>query len=270
MVILSLFISTAIYSQAEDDNRLYNRKLNEQKWKELREDVRYKGKKQNGAGRQWTYESDEEYYEAKRKSDGFENDNDHSGDRWTGNDDGATTRDDDPNEMADHEENREIDTPDPDIQMGEGLSVLGWILLIAFIIGLGFLIYYLFLKTPKDGSKVVGEYQLEEKNPTEIPLTELQRLLNEALAKGDYRGAVRIYFIFIIKDLTEKRWIKWEKEKTNLHYLREMSGRKEFDDFNQSVSYFEIIWYGERELDASKFEAIKPSFTKFLDKLGVK
>ena len=67
-----------------------------------------------------------------------------------------------------------------------------------------------------------------------------------------------------------KNWISWEKEKTNFHYLREMTGKNEFDDFNKSVSYFEIIWYGKRDLDVSKFEQIRPNFTSFLDKLGVK
>jgi hypothetical protein len=49
-----------------------------------------------------------------------------------------------------------------------------------------------------------------------------------------------------------------------------MSGKIEFDDFNRSVSYFEIIWYGKREIDVSKFEEVKPNFTTFLKKLGVR
>jgi hypothetical protein len=128
----------------------------------------------------------------------------------------------------------------------------------------------MYINSPKKGKKVGPAIVLEDLNPVEIPLTELQRLLNEALANNDYRGAVRIYFIFIIRDLASKSWIEWQKEKTNFHYLREMSGKNEFDDFNVAVSFFEFIWYGKRELDASKFEEIKPNFTRFLDKLGVK
>ncbi|MBK6527473.1 MAG: hypothetical protein IPG07_19110 [Crocinitomicaceae bacterium] len=37
-------------------------------------------------------------------------------------------------------------------------------------------------------------------------------MLQEALARADYRGAVRIYFIFIVRDLSQKNWINWEKE----------------------------------------------------------
>jgi hypothetical protein len=128
----------------------------------------------------------------------------------------------------------------------------------------------MYVNTPKKGKKINSVFEFEEINPIEIPLTELQRLLKEAIANGYYRGAVRIYFIFIIRDLAAKNWIDWEKDKTNFHYLREMSGKKEYEDFNRSVSYFEIIWYGKRELDATKFEQIKPNFTRFLDKLGVK
>ena len=128
----------------------------------------------------------------------------------------------------------------------------------------------MFVNRQRDGAKVGAPIELEEMHPSEIPLSELERLLKEALAKGDYRGAIRIYFIFIIRDLSDKKWISWQKEKTNFHYLREMSGKNEFDDFNRSVSYFEIIWYGKREIDSAKFEQIRPSFTRFLDKLGVK
>jgi hypothetical protein len=122
----------------------------------------------------------------------------------------------------------------------------------------------------RKGAIVGAPLQIDEVNPTEIPLTELERLLKEALDRGDYRGAIRIYFIFIVRDLAKKNWIAWEKEKTNMHYLREMSNRAEFEDFNFAVSYFEIIWYGKREIEKTRFELIQPKFTKLLSKLGVK
>jgi len=146
---------------------------------------------------------------------------------------------------------------------------LGYVLLIIFVLALIALIFFMFINSERKGKKVGEAIELEEINPTEIPLSELEKLLKEAIDKGDYRGAVRIYFIFIIRDLSDKEWIQWEKEKTNFHYLREMAGKTEFDDFNRSVSYFEIIWYGKREIDAGKFEEIKPNFTTFLKKLGV-
>ena len=266
--IILAFFSLFALAQSEG-NELYEHRLDENKWNEIREGIRYEGQP-DGPGREWTYESAEEYRRAQRKynqgnGNGNGNGSGGQGQGDGGNYDGAKY------ERADES----TYTPprirsSPSTSVFNGLGIIGYILLGVFIVALAFLIYYMYLNRQKGNTKVGEPINFDEVAPTEIPLTELERMLHEALAKGDYRGAIRIYFIFIIRDLANKRWINWEKEKTNFHYLREMSGKNEFDDFNKSVSYFEIIWYGKRELDSATFEQIKPNFTRFLDKLGVK
>lgn len=286
LTVISLFIAFLGFTQ-EEDNTLYDHHLDENKWEKLRDGIRYEGQK-NGPGRQWTYESNQEYNDAVKQYESGDGNggNGGEGDGWgngqggnggeNGEDngqwgpgDGANNKPQEPVEYDDYDP-EPMDTPDVSTPSA-GLGAFGYILMGVFIVALVFLIYYMYINSPKDGKKISGTIEgLDEVNPTEIPLTELQRMLQEALANNDYRGAVRIYFIFIIRDLAQKNWIKWEKEKTNFHYLREMSGKKEFDDFNRSVSYFEIIWYGKREIDANKFNEVKPNFTRLLDKLGVK
>ncbi|MEO9533677.1 MAG: hypothetical protein ABJG68_01660 [Crocinitomicaceae bacterium] len=262
-----LLLSLNSFGQAEG-NELYDHDLDENKWERIRDGIRYEGS-ENGAGRQWTYESNKEYNESKRQH-GTSNNGNGTG-NGTGSGDGNGGPSNGASELPEDQDTYES-APPPRLNSPsfEGLGAIGYVLMAVFVIALVFLIYYMYVNTPKKGKKITSTFELEDVNPTEIPLTELQRLLQEALSKGDYRGAVRIYFIFIIRDLSNKNWIDWEKEKTNFHYLREMSGKKEYEDFNRSVSYFEIIWYGKRELDAQKFEQIKPNFTQFLDKLGVK
>lgn len=264
-MIISFFAFISGFAQEDD---LYDHGLDQNKWQDIREGIRYEGQKE-GPGRQWTYESQEEYErERKRYESG-----DGSGSGSGGGGTGSGSRPGDGSSERPSQYTPPPPPPDVDVDMPNfsGLGVIGYILIGVFFVGLIVLIFYLFLSGERKGAKVTGEQiNFEEVNPTEIPLTELQRLLQEALSKGDYRGAIRIYFIFIIRDLAEKNWIKWEKEKTNFHYLREMSGKNEFHDFNVSVSYFEIIWYGKREIDATKFEEVKPKFTRLLDKLGVK
>ncbi|MBK6952415.1 MAG: hypothetical protein IPH24_10330 [Crocinitomicaceae bacterium] len=254
-------ILLAGFSFGQQDD-LYDHGLDENKWNELRDGIRYENQP-DGAGREWTYESKRDYETAKknRKNSGGSGDERSDG----SNGDAGRMRD---RELKERESYQEPETPKMDLDFS-GLGPIGYILLGIFILLIAFLIYYLFVNRVKDG-KTVSAINLEETAPTEIPLTELQRMLQEALARADYRGAVRIYFIFIVRDLSQKNWINWEKEKTNFHYLREMSSRSEYNDFNKSVSYFEIIWYGKREIDKSTFDQIKPDFTNFLDKLGVK
>ena len=251
------------FTQTEDQ-KLYDHQLDEDKWEKLRDDIRYEGREEGG-GRQWTYESDQEWRE----------DQEQSGSGGTGGGTGTGTgtgwqsgdgANYEPQEYEYEEPPPPPETSSPDLS---GIGVLGYILIGLLVVGLMIMIYYMFINANKGGKKVTDVAQIEELNPTEIPLSELQRLLQEALARKDYRAAVRIYFIFIIRDLAEKKWIAWEKEKTNFHYLREMTGKSEYDDFNRSVSFFEFIWYGQREIDEPTFEKVRPNFTQFLTKLGV-
>lgn len=258
---IALLILFSNFSFGQQDD-LYDHGLDENKWNELRDGIRYENQP-DGAGREWTYESKRDYETAQKNR---KNSGGIGGERSDGSSgDGGRMRD---REIEESEQYETPETPDTNLNFS-GLGTIGYILLGVFILLLAFLIYYLFVNRLKDGKSVTA-INLEDTAPTEIPLTELERMLQEALARGDYRGAVRIYFIFIVRDLSQKNWISWEKEKTNFHYLREMSTRSEYNEFNKSVSYFEIIWYGKREIDKTTFDQIKPDFTKFLDKLGVK
>lgn len=261
---IALFVFPAIVIYAQDD-QLYRHKLDENKWEEIRKNIRYESQP-DGPGRQWTYESNEEYRKEQKKY-GNQNGNGSGGNGQGdgGRYDGSSPRNDEDYEYT--------PPPSPSTSVSpsvfSGLGALGYVFLGIFIVLLAVLIFYLFVNNKKDGKKIV-QINLDEQAPSEIPLSELQRLLQEALSKGDYRGAIRIYFIFIIRDLSQKNWIQWEKDKTNFQYLREMNGKSEYNLFNQSVGYFEIIWYGKREIDQPTFEKIKPEFTRLLDKLGVK
>lgn len=151
---------------------------------------------------------------------------------------------------------------------GGGMGILQIILILLLIALLGFLIYQLFMKTSLDdkGKKVV--VPLEELEPSEIPKTELELMLEKALADGNYREAVRIYFIFIIKDLSEKEWIRWEKRKTNMSYLVEMRGRSQYNLFDEAVSVFEFVWYGNYKIERSDFQSLEPKFKSLLNSLN--
>jgi hypothetical protein len=48
-----------------------------------------------------------------------------------------------------------------------------------------------------------------------------------------------------------------------------MNNDKLYPDFSIAVNYFEIIWYGKRELNKNQFLAIQPNFTNLLNLLGV-
>ncbi len=138
----------------------------------------------------------------------------------------------------------------------------GLLLILLLVIVLVLVIAFLFFR--KEPDTKVKQQNLEDLAPTEIPKSELELMLEKALANEDYRKAIRIYFIFIMKDLSQKGWIVWQKKKTNLLYLREMKGRPHFEEFKKVVSIYEVVWYGEREITKADYEAVEPMLKQTL------
>jgi hypothetical protein len=98
----------------------------------------------------------------------------------------------------------------------------------------------------------------EDLNPATISKTELELRLEEAMQRGDYRECVRIYFLFAMKDLIQRRWIFWKKEKTNIHYIIEMQGRKGAREFEEIVGIYDLVWYGDYVIDEEAYRRMQP------------
>lgn len=151
---------------------------------------------------------------------------------------------------------------------GGDMGFLQYALFGLLVVLLAFLIYQLFVKTSfnERGAKIVVDF--EELTPTQIPKSELELLLEKALAKDDFREVIRLYFIFIIKDLCEKEWIRWEKKKTNFSYLIEMRGKPQYSSFNEAVSIYELVWYGNYIVKKEDFGYLEPKFKNLLNSLN--
>ena len=154
------------------------------------------------------------------------------------------------------------------ISPGGDMGFLQYVSFGILAILLSFLIYQLFVKASFDdkGSKIVDDF--EELAPTQIPKSELELLIEKALANDDFRGAIRLYFIFIIKGLSEKGWIRWEKKKTNFSYLIEMRGKPQYESFNDVVSIYELVWYGNYSVQKEDFNSLEPRFKSLLNNLN--
>ena len=235
----------SIYAQ---DN-LYHHDLDEEKLESLRETIKHNSK----TSKQWTYKNKKEWERANRENSG----------------DKIVTQGTEDYKTPQSREPISVEVPTTSAPMGMFGQVILYIILGAVI---AFLIYILFVNSDfkANGKKYKSIHEVDDLSPSEIPLTELERLLKVALASKDYRGAIRIYYLFILKDLSEKNWINWEKEKTNMHYIIEMKNKKEGEQFNTVVNYFEFIWYGKRHISQSQFQSIQPNFTSLLKQLGIK
>lgn len=166
--------------------------------------------------------------------------------------------------------NYDIDPPDIDLPDMDAPNVGGsfWkVLLFILIAALVILILYLIFKNAKPiDRKVIVDVE-DDWNPEIITKTELELRLEAAMAREDYRECVRIYFTFILKELIRKSWISWKKEKTNHHYVMEMSGKPNQLVFMECVRIYDLVWYGEYEIDEEIFEMLRPTLQDYYKSL---
>jgi len=146
-------------------------------------------------------------------------------------------------------------------------NVLQVLLIIGAICGIGYGIYRM-MQQPRNRLIARDGVEITEANLDQyLHETDLDRFLRDALSKGNYALAVRLYYLQIIKDLSEKQAIRWGREKTNRDYLREMRPHLLYDSFRVATRAFERVWYGNQRVTADEYALMEPDFKSLLDKI---
>lgn len=90
---------------------------------------------------------------------------------------------------------------------------------------------------------------------------DLKQLIKNALADNNYRLAVRYYYLYVLKLLSEKEHIVWELQKTNRDYLGEIKSTDIRLPFGNITRLYEHIWYGDFPMDAPKYQKAERLFS---------
>ncbi|MGB1032300.1 MAG: hypothetical protein ACPGWM_06785 [Flavobacteriales bacterium] len=155
-----------------------------------------------------------------------------------------------------------------------GLSlakVLAVLLFLALLVFLVYLIISLFLNRDVKFSKI--NFSDSEMNMVLEDLEEnlhesdLEKALRLALEAGNYKAAIRIYYLAVIKDMSLKGLITWKKDKTNYTYVNELFETKWHKDFSTVTLAFERIWYGNIDVDKVSYDQLTPGFQSLLNKI---
>ena len=78
---------------------------------------------------------------------------------------------------------------------------------------------------------------------------------------------IRLFYLQIIKELSLRNWIQYEKDKTNFSYVAELRAKKEYHTFRDLTTAFEIVWYSDALIEARHFEKLSPLFRQFIERL---
>ncbi len=150
------------------------------------------------------------------------------------------------------------------------LRYAGWTLLIL----LGLLVIYfiaravfrregkwVFTRSPQAGLR----YDDVDGN---IEAADFDDLIRKALAENDRRLATRYHYLRLLRELSRREIIEFDKEKTNSQYAYEIRNealRKQF----QYLSYlYNYIWYGKFDVDESTYAKTAAAFQETITRLA--
>ena len=133
-----------------------------------------------------------------------------------------------------------------------------------FITALVLLLVYLVIRNISFGQRITrAEIQVDDLSAAvaNIEEVDIQGLLDQARAEGNFRAAVRLYYLGLLKKLHALNVISWKKDKTNRDYLAELSARDyHFEDIRSLTNAYEAVWYGDHALGAESFQRLAVQF----------
>jgi|GEM_PF-790385 len=151
---------------------------------------------------------------------------------------------------------------------GEVMRLIGYVLIIGVV---GFLIYTVIRNTRIERTK---RKKTSEVTDTEAPVEhieefDIQTLLQKALSEGNFRMAVRLYYLGLLKKLHELGMIDWKKDKTNRDYLSELFEKNYlFDEVRKLTVAYEHVWYGQYTPNNESYQRLFSNFENLSEKIN--
>ncbi|WP_299555663.1 DUF4129 domain-containing protein [Seonamhaeicola sp.] len=102
-----------------------------------------------------------------------------------------------------------------------------------------------------------------------IHATDFKKLIEDAEKDNNFRLAIRYYYLWLLKLLTQAEIIEYDVEKTNSDYQNEITQDNVKKEFAYTSYLYNYIWYGEFNVNPSEFDKAKHAFTKFLNAVKV-
>ncbi|TBV26055.1 DUF4129 domain-containing protein [Meridianimaribacter sp. CL38] len=154
---------------------------------------------------------------------------------------------------------------------GQASSFTEVALKIFYVVVFLLVVYFIFRAIiNKEGTWVFGKSS--EKNI--VPVTDIENnihvadfksLIEIAESEKNYRLAVRYYYLWLLRSLTNAQLIDYDVEKTDSDYLYELQSKDNRDQFSYTSYLYNYIWYGEFDVNTQQFDKAKHAFTTFIN-----
>jgi hypothetical protein len=154
-----------------------------------------------------------------------------------------------------------------------GLSVFAWVAIVVLagaLLALG-MRSSLWRRAAKAPDLQAGPVAVDLEDPgvlaNQLPENEWVSMARDFAARGDFRMALRAYFLASVAFLASREMLVVARSKTNLDYLGEVRRRarsvRGLDGlFAAGVRSFESAWYGLHEVDGSEVQTFAENFER--------
>jgi hypothetical protein len=136
-------------------------------------------------------------------------------------------------------------------------------LVIIVVIFLAVLAWYLFRNNIISKKQTVFNERKEEISEENIFDIKYEKEIEKAIRASDYRLAIRLMYLRLLKDLSKKNIIQYKQERTNFDYLSQLYSTGYYNDFFRLTRNYEYAWYGKFDISTDAFSVIKNEFEKF-------
>ena len=156
---------------------------------------------------------------------------------------------------------------------GQASDLVDLLLQIGGIILFLLVVYFIFKAiVNKEGQWVFGKKSDKSIIPVtdvenNIHTTNFKQLIAQAEQTNNYRLAIRYYYLWLLKKLTELEIIEYDVEKTNSDYQNEIIAKDIKNEFSYTSYLYNYIWYGEFNVNHLEFNRAKQAFTKLISTL---
>ncbi len=142
--------------------------------------------------------------------------------------------------------------------------------ILAFVV-IGFVIYMIVrVIIQKEGMWIFGRSRKSitvQDIQEDIHQMDFRQLTEDTKKAGDYKLAVRYYYLWLLKKLSTREIIDWHWDKTNSDYLYEIKNDMLKKDFEYLSYVYDYSWYGDFPLDEMAFAKAEKAFLKTLNTL---
>ena len=112
-------------------------------------------------------------------------------------------------------------------------------------------------------AKIIGDKEQDEVETGDIFAINYQKEIDKAARQKNYRLAVRLMFLRLLKNLSEKNIIQYNQGKTNFDYLMQLQPTRYYRDFFRIARNYEYSWYGQFEVNEKAYHIIRNDFDNF-------